>query len=77
MKNSPMILVDLVVGGVIMGLPLAIIAYYLSFYLVTGARKRMAKRKERRITKQAALLKRQQRATTKETKDNNPNRSDG
>ena len=61
MKNSPMILVDLLVGGVIVGIPLALVSYYVAFYVVSGARKRMEARKSKRITKKAALLKKKKR----------------
>lgn len=61
MKNSPMILVDLLVGGVIIGLPLAIVSYYIAFYAVSGARKRMELRKSSRITRRAALLKKKKK----------------
>jgi uncharacterized protein (DUF2062 family) len=65
MKNSPMILVDLVVGGVIIGIPLAIISYYAALYVVSSARKRMEKRKAQRISRQAALTKRKNRLAAK------------
>ena len=47
-KNSPMILVDLIVGGMILGLPLAVIAYFAGLQIITSARARIKKRRERR-----------------------------
>jgi len=56
-KNSPMILVDLIIGGMIIGLPLAVIVYYAAFTTLSRAKHRMKLRKARRITMRAALLK--------------------
>lgn len=67
MKNSPMILLDLLVGGVIIGIPLSIIAYYAAFHTVLSARKRMAKKKERRLSRKAALMKRRKRSSRKKS----------
>jgi uncharacterized protein len=50
-KNSPWILIDMLIGGAIIGVPLAIIAYYTALRLVLSARKRMEKRKLRRKKK--------------------------
>lgn len=55
-KHSPMILADMFFGGVIIGLPLAVIAYYLAFNTINRARKRMDLRRNRRIAKRAAIL---------------------
>jgi uncharacterized protein (DUF2062 family) len=49
LKDSPMIIVDLIVGGVVIGLPLAVIAYLAALHIVTRARARMKRRKARRI----------------------------
>ena len=46
-KNSPMILVDMLIGGAIIGVPLAIMAYYVALRSVLSARKRIEKRKAR------------------------------
>ena len=59
MKDSPMILVDLIVGGAIVGVPLAAMAYFAGIQIVTRARKRLEARKARRIAKRAARLKAQ------------------
>lgn len=68
-KNSPMILVDLTFGGMIIGLPLAVIVYYVAFHTVSRAKKRMELRKARRITKRAALLKRKSLREAKKKAD--------
>lgn len=57
-KDSPMILADLVIGGIIIGLPLAVVVYYLSINTLTRARKRFELRKKRRIARKAELMKR-------------------
>lgn len=67
MKNSPMILLDLLVGGAIIGIPLSIVAYYAALYTVLSARKRMAKKKARRLTRKAALTKRRKRSSRKKS----------
>lgn len=51
MKNSPLILVDMIVGGAIIGVPLSVITYYITFQAVLAARKRMERRKAQRKKK--------------------------
>lgn len=64
MKNSPMIIIDLNVGGMIAGLPLALIAYYLAFNTVSQAQERIAIRRARR-----AARKKKMRRNLKYSKD--------
>ena len=56
LKNSPMIIIDMLVGGIIVGIPLAIIAYSITYAIVSKARRRFemrkihrSRRKEKRI----------------------------
>ena len=62
MEDSPMILVDLSVGGGIIGLPLAVISYYVAINAVSRARRRLELRKARRMAKKAALRKKYNQA---------------
>jgi uncharacterized protein (DUF2062 family) len=55
LKDSPMMIVDLIVGGVVLGLPLAAVAYLAAFHIVTRARARMRRRKARRMRRLSAL----------------------
>jgi uncharacterized protein (DUF2062 family) len=55
LKDSPIFIVDLIVGGIVIGLPLAAIAYLAAFYLVKRARMRMKRRKARRASDLRAL----------------------
>jgi len=49
MKNSPMIIIDMLVGGIIVGLPLSIVIYFITHTLVSKAKKRIEiKRAQRR-----------------------------
>ena len=43
-KESPMIILDLCVGGAILGLPIAIVGYYLAFNAITVYRQRVKER---------------------------------
>lgn len=40
-KHSPLILVDLTVGGIVLGLPLSIVAYYIALTTIENYRKRI------------------------------------
>ena len=44
-KSSPMIIIDLLIGGIIIGIPVAIIGYYVTFKIVTDAREKWRKRR--------------------------------
>lgn len=57
MKSSPMIFINLFVGGVIIGLPLSFVSYYVAMYALSRARRRLKIRKARRALKKAALKK--------------------
>ncbi|MGD9364260.1 MAG: DUF2062 domain-containing protein [Desulfobacteraceae bacterium] len=57
MKSSPMIFIDLIVGGVLIGLPLSLVSYYLTMLALSRARRRLKIRKARRALKRAALKK--------------------
>ena len=57
MKNSPLILVDMVVGGAIIGVPLSVVAYYVTFQVVLSARKSMERRKAQRRHKRESRKK--------------------
>lgn len=59
LKDSPMMIVDLIVGGVIIGLPLAVISYFIALHIVTRARRRLNRRKERRARLRALRAKRE------------------
>lgn len=56
-KHSPMILVDLTVGGIIVGLPLCIAAYYIVLTAIENYRKRikpkLSKKRQARKAKKA------------------------
>ncbi len=54
MKNSPLIIIDLIVGGMIVGIPLAIVTYYLVLGTVTRARMRIEIRRARRAAAKKA-----------------------
>jgi len=43
-KESPLIILDLCVGGAILGLPIAIVGYYLSYHAITVYRQRVRER---------------------------------
>lgn len=47
-KSSPMIIADLLVGGAIIGIPLSIVGYYVTFELVKSARTKWRKRRKRK-----------------------------
>ena len=47
-KSSPKIILDLLIGGVIIGVPLAVIGYYITFKIVTDARKKWKQRKPKK-----------------------------
>lgn len=57
MKSSPMIFINLFVGGVIIGLPLSFVSYYVAMYALSRARRRLKIRKARRALERAALKK--------------------
>lgn len=44
LKNSPLIVLDLCVGGAILGLPIAVAGYYLAFNAITLYRERLRER---------------------------------
>lgn len=48
LKSSPMMIVDLIVGGIVIGVPLAAITYFVAYHIVTRARRRLQRRKARR-----------------------------
>ena len=52
LKNSPLILVDLMVGGMVLGIPLAIVGYWLCLKTVENYRKKikpkLSKRRRRK-----------------------------
>ena len=41
MKNSPMIMIDMLVGGILVGLPLSIVIYFITHSVVSKAKKRL------------------------------------
>ena len=58
MKNSPMIIIDMLVGGILIGLPLAIVIYFATHTVVSRAKKRIEmKRAQRKLKKQASSSK--------------------
>jgi len=48
MKNSPMIIVDMLVGGILLGIPLYIAVYFITHTIVSKARKRFERRTQRK-----------------------------
>lgn len=60
LKKSPIIIVDLCVGGLILGIPIAIVGYYLSFRAITLYRERIKKR-----LKEAKRLRRKKKKNSK------------
>lgn len=68
-KNSPMILVDLLVGGAIIGLPLSLAAYHITHSAVLRARRRLELRKARCLARQAARLRKAQIETQGQIQD--------
>ena len=49
LKDAPMILVDLIVGGVLIGIPLSFFAYHLTYRLILRTKNRLGKRQKKRI----------------------------
>jgi len=60
LKKSPVIIVDLCVGGLILGIPIAIVGYYLSFRAITLYRERIRIR-----LKEAKRLRRKEKKSKK------------
>jgi len=51
MKNSPMIIIDMAVGGIVVGIPLSIAAYFITHTVVSKAKKRIQIKKAQRRQK--------------------------
>ena len=62
LKNAPVIFGALTVGGIIIGLPLAVLSYYLSFAAVTRYQQRI---KDKLATQKARLVITKERAKNK------------
>lgn len=59
MKNSPMIIIDMLVGGILVGLPLSIVIYYITYAAISKAKKRIEiKRAQRKLKNQTHASKR-------------------
>ena len=54
MKNSPMIIIDMVVGGILVGLPLSIFIYFITHSVFSKAKKRIEIKKAQRKQKKQA-----------------------
>jgi len=54
MKNSPMIIIDMLVGGILVGLPLSIVIYFITHAVVSKAKKRIEIKKAQRKQKKQA-----------------------
>ena len=70
-KRSPLIIIDLCVGGAILGIPIAIVGYYLSFKAITVYRQRVRERvRELRIQRKlkAKAKKKNKQRKSKQTK---------
>jgi len=70
-KESPLIIIDLCVGGAILGIPIAIVGYYLSFKAITVYRQRVRERvRELRIQRKlkAKAKKKNKQRKSKQTK---------
>jgi uncharacterized protein (DUF2062 family) len=50
-KSSPVIIVDMLVGGFIIGIPLSVLFYYLAHAAVLKAQKRLEQKRARRKLK--------------------------
>jgi uncharacterized protein (DUF2062 family) len=71
-KESPVIILDLCVGGAILGLPIAIAGYYLSYNAITVYRQRV-KEKMRELKRQRKLkAKAQKKNKRQKTKSKKP-----
>lgn len=44
LKKSPLIILDLCVGGIILGIPMAVVGYYLAFHAITLYRQQLRER---------------------------------
>lgn len=66
LKQSPMIILDLCVGGLVLGIPLAIIGYYLSFRAITLYRERLGKRVRLALRRKARRAKKGVETQTEE-----------
>ena len=51
LKNSPMIIIDMLFGGIFVGIPLSIIVYFITHAIVSKAKKRIEMKKARRMLK--------------------------
>ena len=54
MKNSPMIIIDMLVGGIIVGIPLSIVIYFATYMVVSKAKKRIEIKKAQQKRKKQA-----------------------
>ena len=76
LKNSPMIIIDMLVGGILVGIPLSIIVYFITHAIVYKAKKRIEMKKtHRRLKNQArssvktSLVLQKSRSTEKNVDD--------
>lgn len=53
-KNSPMIIIDMLVGGILVAIPLSVIIYFITHAIVSKAKKRIEMKKAHRMLKNQA-----------------------
>lgn len=75
-KESPLIVLDLCVGGAILGLPIAIVGYYLAFNAITVYRQRVKERvrelkRQRKLKAKAKKMNKQRKTKRKKKADAN------
>jgi len=51
LKNSPMIIIDMLAGGILVGIPLSIIVYFIAHAIFSRAKKRIEMKKVHRMIK--------------------------
>ena len=56
-QKTPEVILALTVGGIVIGLPLAVLGYYLSYSVIRRYRERSRRRSERRASRQSARVK--------------------
>ena len=50
-KNSPMIIIDMLVGGILVAIPLSVIIYFITHAIFSKAKKRIEMKKVNRMMK--------------------------
>lgn len=63
LKNSPMIILDLAVGGIVLGLPLAFVTYWITLKTVENYRKKIKPKLTKRRTARRSRRKKRKKRT--------------